>query len=65
VQFGGVDLEPETSSLWFAGKQLQPEKKLADFLGRHESTRAVVKLQKQGAGPPAREPVSGIMQACI
>jgi hypothetical protein len=52
-----VDLDPETSTLWFAGKQLQPEKKLADYLGRNENTRAVVKLQKKGAGPPAREPV--------
>jgi hypothetical protein len=57
LQFGGVDLDPETATLWFAGKQLQPDKKLSDFLGRHENTRAVVKLQKKGAGPPAREPV--------
>lgn len=58
LQFGGVDLDPETSTLWFAGKQLQPDKKLAEHLGRNENTRAVVKLQKKGAGPPAREPVS-------
>jgi hypothetical protein len=58
LQFGGVDLDPDTSTLWFAGKQLQPDKKLSDHLGRNENTRAVVKLQKKGAGPPAREPVS-------
>lgn len=58
LQFGGIDLDPDSSSLWFAGKQLQPDKKLADYLGRNENTRAVVKLQKKGAGPPAREPVS-------
>jgi hypothetical protein len=55
-----VDLAPEGAALWFAGKQLQPEKKLADYLGRNENTRAVVKLQKKGQGPPAREPVSAV-----
>jgi hypothetical protein len=50
--------------LWFAGKQLQPEKKLADYLGRNENTRAVVKLQKKGTGPPAREPVGGGSRSC-
>lgn len=58
MQFGGVDLDPDSSTFWFAGKQLQPDKKLSDYLGRNENTRAVVKLQKKGAGPPAREPVS-------
>jgi hypothetical protein len=58
MQFGGVDLDPDSSTFWFAGKQLQPDKRLADYLGRNENTRAVVKLQKKGAGPPAREPVS-------
>ena len=58
LQFGGEDLDPSTSSLWFAGKQLAADKKLADYLGRNERTKAVVKLQKKGAGPPAREPVS-------
>lgn len=57
MQFGGTDLDPDTSVLWFAGKQLAPDKKLADYLGRSEQTRAIIKLQKKGAGPPAREPV--------
>lgn len=58
MQFGGVDLDPDSSTFWFAGKQLQPDKKLSDYLGRNEKTHAVVKLQKKGAEPPAREPVS-------
>lgn len=58
LQFGGVDLEPGTSTLWFAGKELQQGKKLSEYLGRNENTRAIVKLQKKGAGPPAREAVS-------
>eukprot|EP00878_Enallax_costatus_P023901 GHUV01025462.1.p1 GENE.GHUV01025462.1~~GHUV01025462.1.p1 ORF type:complete len:232 (+),score=73.45 GHUV01025462.1:102-797(+) len=58
TNFGGVDLDPATSTLWFAGKQLMPDKSLSEYMGRNERTRATVKLQKKGAGPPAREPVS-------
>ena len=50
-------MDPETSTLWFAGKQMQPEKALKDFVGRHEKSKVVVKLQKKGSGAPAREPV--------
>jgi hypothetical protein len=57
LQFGGVDLDPASSTLWFAGKQLLPDKPLSEYMGRNERTRAVVKLQKKGQGPPAREPV--------
>lgn len=32
------------------------EKKLSEYVGRHEKTKAVVKLQKKGAGAPGREP---------
>lgn len=60
-----MDLECDTSTLWFAGKQLQPEKKLIDYLGRNENTRAVVKLQKKGSGPPAREPVSQLLCVAV
>jgi hypothetical protein len=52
-------LDPESAVLWFAGKALQGEKKLADYVGRNDRTRAVVKLQKKGQGAPAREPVGG------
>eukprot|EP00775_Hariotina_reticulata_P013529 gene13529-13655_t len=56
TNFGGVDLDPATSALWFAGKQLMPEKPLSEYMGRNERTRATVKLQKKGQGAPAREP---------
>jgi hypothetical protein len=62
LQFGGIDLDPASSTLWFAGKQLLPDKLLSEYMGRNERTRAVVKLQKKGQGPPAREPVSS---ACL
>lgn len=55
-QFGSDDLEAEGAQLWFAGKQMANEKKLSDYLGRHEKTKAVVKLQKKGSGAPSREP---------
>jgi hypothetical protein len=57
AQFGGEDLDPGSATLWFAGKQLLPEKRVADHMGGNDRTRAVVKLQSKGAGPPAREPV--------
>ena len=58
LQFGGVDLDPETAVLWFAGKALTSDKLLSDYVGRNERTKAVVKLQKKGQGAPSREPVS-------
>lgn len=33
------------------------ENKLSVHVGRHENTKAVVKLQKKGQGAPSREPV--------
>jgi hypothetical protein len=58
LQFGTDDVELESGSLWFAGKEMLPENKLKVHIGRHEKTKAVVKLQKKGQGAPAREPVS-------
>lgn len=57
TQFALEEMDPETSTLWFAGKQMLFEKQLKDYVGRHEKTKAVVKLQKKGSGAPAREPV--------
>jgi hypothetical protein len=33
------------------------DKKLADYVGRNEKTKVILKLQKQGQGAPGREPV--------
>ena len=57
-QFATEEMDPETSTLWFAGKQMLPEKLLKDYVGRHEKTKVIVKLQKKGSGAPGREPVS-------
>jgi len=58
TSFAAEEMDPETSTLWFAGKQMLPEKLLKDYVGRHEKTKVVVKLQKKGSGAPGREPVT-------
>lgn len=58
LQYGTDDIEADSASLWFAGKMMIPENKLSVHTGRHENTKAIVKLQKKGQGAPSREPVS-------
>lgn len=50
-------MEETMAQLWLAGKELQRGKKVIDFIGKNEKTKAVVKLQKRGSGPPQREPI--------
>lgn len=50
-------IEPAKAQLWFAGKQMLPDRKLADFVGNNEKCKIIVKLQKSGEGAPGREPV--------
>lgn len=50
-------MDPENSKLWFAGKEMVMENKLSDHLGRHENTKAIVKITHKKGGAPAREPV--------
>lgn len=57
VQAGLEVMDPQTCQLWGpGGKLMQPEKKLSDHVGRNEKCKVVMKLQKRGAGAPAREP---------
>merc|ERR1719207_489317 len=49
--------DPEASSLWCFSKELQRDKLLSDYVGKNDKTKVVTKLQKKGAGAPAREPV--------
>ncbi len=58
LQHADDDLDPERTTIWFAGKALVASKKLSDYLGRHEKTKAVVKLTRAGQGAPAREQVN-------
>ena len=57
TQWATKHLDPETSQLWWAGKQMFPGKKLKDHVGKNEKTKVVGKLQKKGGGVPSREPI--------
>jgi len=50
-------LDGGAASLWFASKEMMPDKKLSDYVGKNEKTKVVAKLQKKGSGAPTREPV--------
>ncbi|MEW5314815.1 MAG: hypothetical protein WDW38_006284 [Sanguina aurantia] len=56
TSYGADDMDADTTSLWFAGKQMIAGKKLSEFLGRNEKSKVVVKLTRKGQGAPAREP---------
>ncbi|EPZ34652.1 hypothetical protein ROZALSC1DRAFT_27041 [Rozella allomycis CSF55] len=43
-------------SLWWASKELVPNKHLSDFIGKNEKSKVIVKLQRKGQGAPVREP---------
>jgi len=47
-------LDPETATLWFAGKQFERDTIIKDRI-RHEKSKVVAKLQKDGARAPGRE----------
>lgn len=50
-------MDVEKASLWVFSKEMQPEKLLSDYVGKNDKSKVVAKLQKKGAGAPAREPV--------
>jgi len=50
-------LDPESTSLWAAGKEFQRGNLVSDRLGKNEKTKVIAKLQKKGSGPPGREPI--------
>lgn len=47
--------DPETATLWFAGKEFLRDGVVKDRV-RHEKTKIIVKLQKAGSSAPARQP---------
>lgn len=49
-------LSGDIYQLWWAGKEMQTGKKLSDYVGNNEKTKIIAKLQKEGLGPPSREP---------
>lgn len=42
--------------MWFAGKELNPEKPLNFYTGKNEKTKIIAKLTRSGSGAPSREP---------
>ncbi|XP_014666088.1 PREDICTED: UPF0769 protein C21orf59-like [Priapulus caudatus] len=50
-------IDPALAQLWWAGKELQHDKALQEYVGKNEKTKIVVKLNKRGLGAPAREPI--------
>merc|ERR1719282_465791 len=47
----------DQGALWWAGKELLPEKLLSDYVGKNEKTKVIVKLTKKGSSAPGREQV--------
>mmetsp|Transcript_9601 Transcript_9601/g.21459 ORF Transcript_9601/g.21459 Transcript_9601/m.21459 type:complete len:280 (-) Transcript_9601:146-985(-) len=54
---GAALLDKASTSLWVAGKEFERGQLISDRLGKNEKTRVVAKLQKDGDGPPTREPI--------
>jgi len=50
-------LDHERAALWAFSKEMQPDKLLSDYCGKNDKSKVIVKLQKKGAGAPAKEPV--------
>lgn len=48
---------PDKAAVWFAGKELFPEKVLSDYIGKNEKTKIIIKLTPAGSGCPVREPL--------
>lgn len=57
LRFESSEYLDEETSLWWASKELLPNKKLSDYVGKNEKTKIIVKLTKKGAGQPGKEPL--------
>lgn len=49
-------LYDEKSLVWWAGKQLDKNKKISDYIGKNQKTKIIIKLQKSGGQQPLRQP---------
>lgn len=49
-------IEPAKAQLWFAGRQMMPDKCVSDYF-KVNNSKVIVKLVKHGEGAPGREPV--------
>nr|XP_012636363.1 UPF0769 protein C21orf59 homolog isoform X2 [Microcebus murinus] len=58
ISKAGLNVIKESEAqLWWAAKELRRTKKLADYVGKNEKTKIIVKIQQRGQGAPAREPI--------
>lgn len=51
------ELYADKCTIWICGKELQPGKTFAEYFGKNEKSKYVVKIQKKGTGAPVREPM--------
>lgn len=51
------DLTYDNTILWIVNKEMQKGKTLADYFGKNEKQKFVVKITKKGGGAPVREPM--------
>lgn len=49
-------LEAAQTNLWWAGKELQRDQSLEQYVGKNEKTKIVAKLAPKSSGAPVREP---------
>jgi len=45
----------ESSTLWFAAKEMKRDQPLSVYVGKNEKSKVIIKLQRSSAGPPPRE----------
>jgi hypothetical protein len=45
----------DETSIWWANKELMPEKTLFDYIGKNEKTKIIIKITRKGQGAPVRE----------
>jgi hypothetical protein len=48
-------LEASDTSLWWAGKDLQHDKMMHEYVGKNEKTKLVCRMQSKSSGAPVRE----------
>ena len=51
-------VDPATASIWWAGKELQRDKKLGDYVGKNDKTKIIAKLQKVKLPEPRKSLLS-------
>lgn len=54
-QMGHDYMDPNTATLWWAGKEFFRDQTVGDRVGRNEKTKIIARLQRSGGGAPVRE----------